>query len=101
MPEPDLSTYQWLGYDVVEFLPSLLLEFEGRCRNANIRLWSGSGHSPLSCNGLASSYPINQFCLLDDVEAAYRAGRDFGVEQPEPGSYIIVEVLRRTDLIAH
>jgi hypothetical protein len=100
VPEPDLTAYRRLGYDVVEFLPSLLLDFEDRRRAENVRLWSGAGHSPLSCNGLAGGYPVNQFCLLDDVGAACRAGRDFGAGQPEPGSYIMVEVLRRTAPIA-
>jgi hypothetical protein len=59
-----------------------------------------AGHSPLSCNGLAGGYPVNPFCLPDDVGAACRAGRDFGAGQPEPGPYLMVEVLRRTDPIA-
>jgi hypothetical protein len=101
VPEPDLSAYRRLGYDVVEFLPSLLLDFGGHRREENSRLWSGARYSPLSCNGLAGNYLVNQFCLFEDVEAAYRAGHDFGVEQPEPGSYLLVEVLRRTDLIPH
>jgi hypothetical protein len=97
LPEPDLSGYQRLGYDVVEFRPYVLLDFEDRLQERSGTLWPGNGHSPLSCNGLAGHYPVNEFCLLEDVDAAFQAGRNFGREQPEPGSYIIVEVLRRCD----
>lgn len=81
MPElPSASPpYQRLGYDVVEReLATGMLGF---------------GCSPLSCNGMAESIPVNDFCLIDDLETALAAARRFGVEQPEPGPYVIVEVL--------
>ena len=53
----------------------------------------GFGCSPLSCNGMAESIPVNDSCLIDDMETALAAARRFGVEQPEPGPYVIVEVL--------
>jgi hypothetical protein len=93
--EPDLSGYQRLGYDVVEFRPCRLLDLEVHDRAENSRLCPGAGHSPLSCNGLACNYPVNPFCLLDEMDLALRVARAFGEEQPEPGSYVIVEVLRR------
>ena len=31
--------------------------------------------------------------LIDDLETATAAARRFGTEQPEPGPYVIVEVL--------
>lgn len=68
-----------LGYDVVE-------------RNASMGML-GFGCSPLSCNGMAESIPVNEFCLIDEMETALAAARRFGVEQPEPGPYVIVEVL--------
>ena len=71
--------YQRLGYDVVE-------------RDVATGML-GFGCSPLSCNGMAESVPVNEFCLIDDMETALAAARRFGVEQPEPGAYVIVEVL--------
>jgi len=70
---------QRLGYDVVE-------------RNASMGML-GFGCSPLSCNGMAESIPVNEFSLIDDLDSAMAAARRFGVEQPEPGPYVIVEVL--------
>jgi hypothetical protein len=51
--------------------------------------------SPLSCNGMAAEYPVNRWCLLDTMEEARAAARRFGIEEPEPGPYVVVEVLRR------
>ena len=80
---PDLPSaqprYQGIGYDIVE-------------RNALMGML-GFGCSPLSCNGMAESIPVNEFCLIDDSETALAAARRFGIEQPEPGPYVIVEVL--------
>jgi hypothetical protein len=73
--------YRRIGYDVVE-------------RNASMGML-GFGCSPLSCNGMAESIPVNEFCLIDDMETALAAARSFGVEQPEPGPYVIVEVLAK------
>jgi hypothetical protein len=42
---------------------------------------------------MAVSIPVNEFCLIDDMETALAAARRFGVEQPEPGPYVILEVL--------
>lgn len=52
------------------------------------------GCSPLSCNGLAERYPVNEWCLLDRLDDAVKAARDFAREEPEPGPYVVVEVLR-------
>ena len=71
--------YQRLGYDVVE-------------RDVSTGML-GFGCSPLSCNGMAESIPVNEFCLFDDLETALIAARRFGIEQPEPGPFVIVEVL--------
>ncbi|MEO8052156.1 MAG: hypothetical protein ABI833_17230 [Acidobacteriota bacterium] len=82
---PDLPRirpdYQRIGYDVVE-------------RNAAMGML-GFGCSPLSCNGMAESVLVNEICLIDDLESAMAAARRFGVEQPEPGPYVIVEVLAK------
>jgi len=71
--------YQRLGYDVVE-------------RDVATGML-GFGCSPLSCNGMAEAIRVNEFCLIDDLETALATARRFGVEQPEPGPYVIVEVL--------
>lgn len=97
LPDPDLAGYRRLGYDVVEFLPCRLLDLENYSRSAYSQLSPGYGHSPLSCNGLAGEYRVNQYCLLDDVEGACRVAQVFGEQQPEPGSYVVVEVLRHGD----
>ena len=82
---PDLPTepvpphYSRIGFDIVE-------------RNAAMGML-GFGCSPLSCNVMAETIGVNQVCLLDDLETALAAARKFGIEQPEPGPYVIVEVL--------
>ena len=81
-PEPALFHYSRIGYDIVERNPTM-----GSL---------GFGCSPLSCNGIAESLPVNNFCLLDDLETALAAARRFGTEQPEPGPYIVIEVLAET-----
>ena len=50
--------------------------------------------SPLSCNGLATEVPVNRACLLDSLEEAVALARRCAREQPEPGSYFVVEVWR-------
>jgi hypothetical protein len=37
---------------------------------------------------------VNRYCLVDDLAAAYDLAVLFGVRQPEPGPYVIVEVWR-------
>ena len=49
--------------------------------------------SPLSCNGLAAEFEINEFCLLPSLDQAVDAAERFSREQPEPGDYYVVEVL--------
>ena len=83
---PDLADYRLLGYDVTECVLD--------------RSWGGwngcSPHSPY-CNGseLGLSPLVNRQCLYDDLAAAYDAAVVVGVEQPEPGPYLIIEVWRR------
>jgi hypothetical protein len=76
---PDVPPgYRSLGFDVAGKL------FEGM---------AGFGCSPLSCNHMASEYPVNAHCLLDDRDAAFAAAERFSVEKPEPGTYFVAEVL--------
>ncbi len=77
--EPELLSCDRIGYDVVE-------------RNTAMGIL-GFGCSPLSCNGMAESIPVNACCLLDDLESALSAARRFEIEQPEPGPYVVIEVL--------
>ena len=51
--------------------------------------------SPLSCNGMAAEYPVNRYCLVDDLDTAIAMARDFAAGNCEPGPYCVVEVWRR------
>ena len=77
--EPDFLPYIRIGYDVVE-------------RNASMGIL-GFGCSPLSCNGMAENIPVNEFCLLNDLESALATAHRFDAEKPEPGPYVVIEVL--------
>ena len=48
---------------------------------------------PVSCNAMAAEYPVNAHCLLDDPAIAVAAAERFSIEQPEPGTYYVAEVL--------
>lgn len=76
--EPDLSGFELMGYDVVSTYGTFV------------------DHSPLSCNGLAKTHPVNSYCLLDDeaqaIALADRVGR--GELPAEPQPYVVMEVLR-------
>jgi hypothetical protein len=76
-PEPLPAGFGSLGFDVVS--RSVGTSFE--C-------------SPLSCCDLAADWHANQFCLLPDLDTAVSAAKRFSVEQPEPGPYVVLEVLR-------
>lgn len=84
-PRPDApppgSDYDLLGYDCIQ------TEWE---RNV-----VGFGCSPLSCNGMAAKIAVNRFCLIDSLDDAIAAARRFAKEQPEPGTYYVVEVWRK------
>ena len=43
--------------------------------------------SPLSCNQMAPEYPVNEHCLIDDLDTAVAMARAFAVGKPEPGPY--------------
>jgi hypothetical protein len=82
--EPDLRGYTRLGYDVTE---------------CNLPNWLWPGCSPLSpwCNGMAANVSalVNGECLVDDQGTAHDLAVQFGISQPEPGPYLVVEVWRR------
>lgn len=63
------------GYDVVTFFQQTLPE----C-------------SPLSCNGLAGTLPVNRFCLLDSFEQAVALIESAAFDNFEPGPLRIIAV---------
>lgn len=75
------SNYECLGFDCVQ--------------TDWARAISGFGCSPLSCNGMAAGIAVNRFCLIDSLDNAIAAARRFAKEQPEPGTYYVVEVWRK------
>lgn len=80
-PEPLPAGYERLGHDCVQ------TEWE--------KTVAGFGCSPLSCNRMAEQIPVNRFCLIDRIDDAIDAARQFGLKQPEPGVYYVVEVWRK------
>ena len=52
--------------------------------------------SPLSCNLIAAEIAVNQFCLIDEFHQAVAFAERCGREQPEPGTYYVLEVLRES-----
>jgi hypothetical protein len=63
------------GYDVVSFF----VQTSPEC-------------SPLSCNGLAATVPVNERCLFDSFDDAFAAVEKGEFEDTEPGPYRIVAV---------
>jgi hypothetical protein len=60
-----------------------------------IESWKFHEHSPLSCNGEARTFKANTHCLFDALDDAVAAAEIFSKEEPEPGPYYVVRVLRR------
>jgi hypothetical protein len=52
--------------------------------------------SPLSCNGMAEEVPVNRFCLLATLDEAIAFAQRCAREEPEPGPFYVIEVLRET-----
>ena len=51
--------------------------------------------SPLSCNYMAAEVSaVNQYCLVNTLHEAVELARRFSIEEPEPGPYHVIEVLR-------
>ena len=75
------QSFSRLGYDVVNRDYSVTFE----C-------------SPLSCNAMARQVLVNEFCLFEDHASAVQFAKRCAVEQPEPGSYLVVEVWRDATL---
>lgn len=78
--EPLTQEFESLGFDAVAISCSNFFE----C-------------SPLSCNNLTEEIETNEHCLLPTIDAAVEAAERFSREEPEPGPYYVVEVLRRSN----
>jgi hypothetical protein len=50
--------------------------------------------SPLSCNGMANEVAVNRFCLVEDLVEAIALADRFSRDEPEPGPYYVLDVLR-------
>ena len=85
--DPNWRALERLGFDVTMFG-----SFDGS-------FW-GWSCSPLSCNFMFQQYPVNRYCLVDDLSDAVNAAQDFAQTEPEPGPYVIVEVFRTRDFDA-
>jgi hypothetical protein len=81
--EPLDETFRSIGFDSV----SKSISFCFEC-------------SPLSCNYLALEEPVNRYCLLNTLEEAIAAAMRFAADEPEPGPYYVIEVLRRENSTA-
>jgi hypothetical protein len=75
--EPLPASFVSLGFDVVNKTFSAFFE----C-------------SPLSCNGMADEVPVNRFCLLATLTEAVTFAQRCAREEPEPGPFYVIEVLR-------
>ena len=76
--EPIPSNFVFLGFDAVS--RSIADFFE--C-------------SPLSCNYMAAQIAgVNRYCLMDTLGEAVILAKRFSIEEPEPGPYHVIEVLR-------
>ena len=71
--KPDFKHLE--GYDVVTF-----------------SLGNSAECSPLSCNGLADTIPVNEHCLLSSFENAHQLLENGKFQNSEPGPYRILAV---------
>lgn len=77
--EPLPSDFRGVGFDAVAIMKG----------------FAGFGCSPLSCNYMAREIETNAYCLLPTRPIAEQVASQFSREEPEPGPYYVVEVLRR------
>ncbi len=74
----ELFSYEFLGYDPV-------------CRSAG----SHFECSPLSCNHGADDFAVNRYCLIPQLEDAYKTCIKISQGRYEPGPYYLLEVHRK------
>lgn len=84
---PIPAGFERIGYDAVQRCVGAMHEGGNHA--------PGFGCSPLACNGMAQEYPVNRYCLIDDLQTAVAMARDFAAGNCEPGPYCVVEVWRR------
>jgi hypothetical protein len=84
-PEAIGQEFRSLGFDSTNKTMESVLGFE--C-------------SPLSCNAMAEEIRANKYCLFATLDEAIAGAERFATEQPEPGSYFVIEVLEGQQLIA-
>lgn len=82
-PHYDLTGFEFLGHDIVS-----------RYGGTNFSC------SPLSCNNGCETIPVNEHCLIDDLDTAWTTAKKIAVESKvcgrwEPGPYCLVEVHRQ------
>lgn len=77
-----------LGFDVVSVPTAEFDSAAQRCDRLPLDC------SPLSCNAMGAEYPVNRWCLLATIDAAVSTAMAFARDEPEPGPFVIVEVLR-------
>ena len=80
-----LIDYEFIGFDAASKEPDV----------------AGFLHSPLSCNRGADTYRVNRFCLMDELEEAWRITREIARDAKErgtwePGMYYLFEVYRKS-----
>ena len=80
----NLSDFDFLGYDAVS-------------REDGV---SEFCHSPLSCNGGWEKYKVNRYCLIDDLDEAWRITSEIARDANEknlwePGKYYLCGVYRK------
>lgn len=70
-------------------------EFQSVGFDAVSRSWASTFDcSPLSCNLMAQEIATNEHCLLSNLAVAEEVAHRFAREEPEPGPYYVLEVLR-------
>ena len=84
MPQKVPADFEFLGFDVVQREESCV----------------SPGCSPLACNCGADNFPVNQFCLIDELEAAWSFAAKVAKEALEqqlwePGPYYVCQVFRQ------
>ncbi|MEK7396428.1 MAG: hypothetical protein AAB116_05785 [Candidatus Poribacteria bacterium] len=77
-PNPNLNAFHLIGHDIIARIDYL-----------------SYGCSPLACNGLAWDFDTNEFCLIDDLQYAIKAGVKFEKMGAEPPLYYIFEVYKQ------
>jgi hypothetical protein len=82
LAEPLPADYELLGWDVAGNWLGWQQSMSFEC-------------SPLTCNGMAREIETNRHGLIWTLAEAIPAALQIGIEQPEPGTYYLLEVWRK------